>query len=131
MSRSWRRVTSPVPGRSTFSTSAPNQASNCVQAGPAWTPVKSMILIPLRGRLMAVAPDGIAGILRGGAAFLLAWNCAASSPGAASCPLVVRRRREFAAERRAVLVERWRGGAHGRIVIAADLHRIAGHAQAA
>src|ERR1700746_310578 len=35
--------------RSTFSTSAPNQAIICVQAGPAWTPVKSITLIPLSG----------------------------------------------------------------------------------
>src|ERR1700736_1519282 len=38
--------------RSTFSTSAPNQASIWVQAGPAWTPVKSMTLIPVSGRLV-------------------------------------------------------------------------------
>src|SRR6201988_614707 len=35
--------------RSTLSTSAPNQASIWVQAGPAWTPVKSITLIPLSG----------------------------------------------------------------------------------
>src|SRR6266446_1210884 len=52
MSRNLLRVTSPTPGRSTFSTSAPNHASNCVHAGPACTPVKSMILIPSRGRPM-------------------------------------------------------------------------------
>ena len=28
------RVASPTPGRSTLMTSAPNQASNCVQVGP-------------------------------------------------------------------------------------------------
>src|SRR5262249_49733040 len=43
---------SPTPGRSTFNTSAPNHANNCVQAGPACTPVKSIILIPSRGRPM-------------------------------------------------------------------------------
>src|SRR6266446_4562925 len=45
-SRSWRRVTSPTPGRATFSTSAPNHANNWVHAGPACTPVKSTTLIP-------------------------------------------------------------------------------------
>ena len=49
MSRSWLRVTSPAPGRSTLITSAPNQASSWVQAGPACTWVKSMILMPLSG----------------------------------------------------------------------------------
>ena len=49
MSRSWLRVTSPEPGRSTLMTSAPNQASIWVQAGPACTCVKSMILMPWRG----------------------------------------------------------------------------------
>jgi hypothetical protein len=52
MSRSCRRVTSPLLRRSTFSTSAPNQANNCAHAGPACTPVKSIILIPSRGKLM-------------------------------------------------------------------------------
>jgi hypothetical protein len=50
MSRSWRRVTSPPLVRSTLSTSAPNHASSCVQAGPAWTPVKSITLTPASGR---------------------------------------------------------------------------------
>ncbi len=45
MSRNWLRVTSPEPGRSTLITSAPNQASIWVQAGPACTCVKSMILM--------------------------------------------------------------------------------------
>src|SRR5256885_2097684 len=35
MSCNWPRVMSPTPGRSTLITSAPNQASNCVQVGPA------------------------------------------------------------------------------------------------
>src|SRR4051794_20490299 len=35
--------------RSTLMTSAPNQASIWVQAGPAWTPVKSITVIPASG----------------------------------------------------------------------------------
>ncbi len=54
MSRSCVRVTSPAPGRSTLMTSAPNQASIWVQAGPACTCVKSMILMPLRGGLQSL-----------------------------------------------------------------------------
>ena len=42
-SRSWPRVMSPSPGRSTLITSAPNQASSCVQVGPDCTWVKSRI----------------------------------------------------------------------------------------
>src|SRR5919107_5334742 len=37
---------SPTPGRSTLITSAPNQASNCVQVGPDCTCVKSRIRTP-------------------------------------------------------------------------------------
>src|SRR5260370_32157138 len=37
---------SPLPGRSTLITSAPNQASSCVQVGPDWTCVKSRIFTP-------------------------------------------------------------------------------------
>src|ERR1700737_3641792 len=37
---------SPVPGRSTLITSAPNQASSWVQVGPDWTWVKSRIFTP-------------------------------------------------------------------------------------
>src|SRR5215216_1772090 len=37
---------SPVPGRSTLITSAPNQARSCVQVGPDWTCVKSRIFTP-------------------------------------------------------------------------------------
>src|ERR1700738_1505790 len=37
---------SPVPGRSTLITSAPNQARSCGQVGPDWTWVKSRILTP-------------------------------------------------------------------------------------
>src|SRR5258708_18435247 len=59
--RNWLRVTSPEPGRSTLITSAPNHASNCVQAGPACTCVKSMILIPSSGLLMIfLSPDSLA-----------------------------------------------------------------------
>src|SRR3954470_10386612 len=47
MSCSWPRVMSPTPGRSTLITSAPNQASNCVQVGPDWTWVKSRMRTPL------------------------------------------------------------------------------------
>src|SRR3954469_5228075 len=43
---SWPRVMSPTPGRSTLITSAPNQASSCVQVGPDWTWVKSRIFTP-------------------------------------------------------------------------------------
>src|SRR3954451_10283311 len=46
MSCSWPRVMSPVPGRSTLITSAPNQASNWVQVGPDCTWVKSRIRTP-------------------------------------------------------------------------------------
>src|ERR1700731_4077017 len=47
LSCNWPRVISPTPGRSTLITSAPNQASNCVQVGPDWTWVKSRIRTPL------------------------------------------------------------------------------------
>src|ERR1700722_8385480 len=46
MSRSWPRVISPPPGRSTLITAAPSQASSCVQVGPDCTWVKSRILTP-------------------------------------------------------------------------------------
>src|SRR4030088_1362169 len=46
MSCNCPRVISPTPGRSTLITSAPNQASNCVQVGPDWTWVKSRIRTP-------------------------------------------------------------------------------------
>src|SRR5690349_2650989 len=46
MSRSCPRVASPSPARSTLITSAPNQASNCVQVGPDWTCVKSRMRTP-------------------------------------------------------------------------------------
>src|ERR1700744_2606612 len=46
MSCNCPRVISPTPGRSTLMTSAPNQASNCVQVGPDCTWLKSRILTP-------------------------------------------------------------------------------------
>src|SRR6476646_6839226 len=39
---------SPVPGRSTLITSAPNQARSCVQVGPDCTCVKSRMRTPSR-----------------------------------------------------------------------------------
>src|SRR6478752_2304305 len=49
--------------RSTFSTSAPNQASIWVQAGPACTPVKSMTLIPVSGKLVMMGSLSCGGSL--------------------------------------------------------------------
>src|SRR6476646_3260151 len=46
MSRSWPRVTSPSPARSTLMTSAPSHASSCVQVGPDCTCVKSRTRTP-------------------------------------------------------------------------------------
>src|SRR5687767_2814358 len=46
MSRSWPRVASPSPAFSTLITSAPSQASSCVQVGPDWTCVKSRMRTP-------------------------------------------------------------------------------------
>ena len=46
MSRSCSRVMSPAPARSTLITSAPNQASSCVQVGPDCTWVKSSMRTP-------------------------------------------------------------------------------------
>src|SRR5215468_7290358 len=46
MSRSWPRVASPSPAFSTLITSAPNQASSCVQVGPDCTWVKSRMRTP-------------------------------------------------------------------------------------
>src|SRR5580658_118161 len=45
-SRSCSRVMSPEPGFSTLITSAPNQASSCVQVGPDCTCVKSRMRMP-------------------------------------------------------------------------------------
>src|SRR3954451_15799139 len=56
MSCSWPRVMSPTPGRSTLITSAPNQASNCVQVGPDWTWVKSRIRTPLSALVIISSP---------------------------------------------------------------------------
>src|SRR6266581_131401 len=52
MSCSWPRVMSPTPGRSTLITSAPNQASNCVQVGPDCTWVKSRMRTPASALVM-------------------------------------------------------------------------------
>ena len=46
MSRSWPRVASPSPARSTLITSAPNHASSWVQVGPDCTWVKSRMRTP-------------------------------------------------------------------------------------
>src|SRR5262245_5064798 len=46
MSRSWPRVTSPSPARSTLMTSAPSHASSCVHVGPDCTCVKSRMRTP-------------------------------------------------------------------------------------
>src|SRR5208283_2561714 len=43
---------SPTPGRSTLITSAPNQASSCVQVGPDWTWVKSRMRTPVSALVM-------------------------------------------------------------------------------
>src|ERR1700758_1857727 len=56
MSCSCPRVMSPTPGRSTLITSAPNQASNCVQVGPDWTWVKSRMRTPLSAFVIVFAP---------------------------------------------------------------------------
>src|SRR3954471_3454421 len=50
------RVMSPTPGRSTLITSAPNQASSCVQVGPDWTWVKSRMRTPLSALVIGLAP---------------------------------------------------------------------------
>src|SRR5262245_62784808 len=46
---------SPTPGRSTLITSAPNQASNCVQVGPDWTWVKSRMRTPVSALVIIFA----------------------------------------------------------------------------
>src|SRR6202165_625815 len=55
-SRSWPRVMSPVPGRSTLITSAPNQASSWVQVGPACTWLRSRMRTP--SSALPAAPHG-------------------------------------------------------------------------
>src|SRR5712691_3172117 len=47
---------SPMPGRSTLITSAPNQASSCVQVGPAWTWLRSRMRTP--SSALPAAPHG-------------------------------------------------------------------------
>src|SRR5512140_287523 len=58
---------SPTPGRSTFITSAPNQASSCVQVGPDCTCVKSRILMP--SSALPSLPQGLLDILGALASF--------------------------------------------------------------
>src|SRR5712692_8421032 len=48
---------SPMPGRSTLITSAPNQASICVQVGPAWTWLRSRMRTP--SSALPAAPHGL------------------------------------------------------------------------
>src|SRR5579885_778745 len=48
---------SPTPGRSTLMTSAPNQASNCVQVGPDCTWVKSRMRTP--SSALPACPQGL------------------------------------------------------------------------
>src|SRR5260221_14269089 len=55
MSRSWPRVMSPMSGRSTLMTSAPNQARSWVQVGPDWTWVKSRMRTPSSALLIFVS----------------------------------------------------------------------------
>src|SRR5262249_36723780 len=50
---------SPMPGRSTLITSAPNQASNCVHVGPDCTWVKSRMRTPLRAFPSMPHPMGV------------------------------------------------------------------------
>src|ERR1700732_3439762 len=103
MSRNWLRVTSPEPGRSTLITSAPNHASNCVQAGPACTCVKSMILIPSSGLLMIfLSPDSLAkGLLAHG---VLA-HVLAAIPAARACAFRRYRRARLLFHRRALRIQ--------------------------
>src|SRR6202044_737360 len=60
----WPRVMSPTPGRSTLITSAPNQASNCVQVGPDWTWVKSRIRTPFSAFVIVFAPSRVCSCFR-------------------------------------------------------------------
>src|SRR3954471_20137286 len=55
-SRSWERVTSPLPGCSILMTSAPIQASSWVQTGPACTCVMSMTRTPSRALATILGP---------------------------------------------------------------------------
>src|ERR1044071_6321734 len=57
MSRSWPRVMSPMPGRSTLMTSAPSQARSCVQVGPDCTWVKSRMRTP--SSALPSSPNGL------------------------------------------------------------------------
>src|SRR6202158_1380661 len=58
ISRSCSRVMSPAPVRSILITSAPNQASSCVQVGPDCTCVKSRMRTP--SSALPAAPHGFA-----------------------------------------------------------------------
>src|SRR5215468_1229691 len=49
-----RRARSPCGGRSILITSAPSQASICVQEGPAWSWVKSMTRMPSSAWLILI-----------------------------------------------------------------------------
>src|SRR6202044_3141370 len=60
----WPRVISPTPGRSTLITSAPNQASNCVQVGPDWTWVKSRMRTPFSAFVIVFAPSRVCSCFR-------------------------------------------------------------------
>src|SRR5690242_8993878 len=79
MSCSWPRVMSPTPGRSTLITSAPNQASSCVQVGPDWTWVKSrmrtpssaLVIVLLRILCLPLHPQGDNGVEGEGLLLLL------------------------------------------------------------
>src|SRR6516165_8072057 len=51
-----RRARSPYGGRSILITSAPSQASICVQDGPAWSCVKSMTRMPSSAWLILILP---------------------------------------------------------------------------
>src|SRR6059058_936444 len=82
MSRSWARVASPSPARSTLMTSAPNHASSCVQVGPDCTCVKSRIFTPSRALPMLSAPVEVAN--RCASAGLLLRRCGIQAGDAAA-----------------------------------------------
>ena len=67
---------SPVPGRSTLITSAPNQASSCVQVGPDWTCVKSRIFTP-----SSALPSLPHGLMRPGQAVAVGFLATTLSTG--------------------------------------------------
>src|ERR1700756_4792208 len=59
---------SPTPGRSTLITSAPNQASNCVQVGPDWTWVKSRMRTSVSALVMISSLPGMNSLCTGSSA---------------------------------------------------------------